>query len=109
MWISFYPPGPLVALELQNWNSRRTTGRKQALTDPDLFDGRMFATSPGCPAYLLKMRDYLCSSDSAQRARSQKRRFQFQKSTQKLIRFDNVSATVALVRLNNPARVTVLQ
>ena len=62
----------------------------------------MFATSPGCPAYLLKMRDYLCPSDSAQRARSQKRRFQFQKSTQKLIRFDNVSATVALVRLNNP-------
>src|SRR5437764_11878121 len=62
---SFYPPGLLLALELQNWNRRGTTGRKQALTDPDLFDGRMRANVVGCPAYLLKIRDYLCPIDSA--------------------------------------------
>ena len=50
---SFYPPGPLLALELQNWNRRGTTGRKQALTDPDLFDGRMRANVTDCPAYSL--------------------------------------------------------
>jgi len=55
----------LLALKLQNWNGRGTTGRKQALTDPDLFDGRMRANVTGCPAYLLKMRDYLSPTDSA--------------------------------------------
>jgi len=33
-----------------------TTGRKQALTDPDLFDGTMRVNVTGCPAYLLKTR-----------------------------------------------------
>ena len=56
MGASFYSPGPLLALELQNWNGRGTTGKKQALTDPDLFDGTMRVNVTGCPAYLLKRR-----------------------------------------------------
>ncbi len=43
---SFYPPGPLLALELQNWNGRGTTGRNRSSLDPDYFPKDALQRSP---------------------------------------------------------------
>src|SRR5438067_13023923 len=50
---SFYSPGPLLALELQNWKDRGTTGRKRSSLDSDLFGRRMRANVRRCPAFIL--------------------------------------------------------